>query len=127
MHGYSVKRIAQAAAVLLLTYSALIRADNCAGGMDVTGNDCNPAQSAPSLSNAAPSLSNTAPSLSNARSPSKGDTRILFAKRAETVAQSRLAAAKIRQDEAAATVKIAEAALLVSRKAVADAQYRTRR
>ena len=113
-HAHSVKRIAQAAAVLLLTYSALIRADNCAGGMDVTGNECSGHQSAPSLSNAAPS-------------PSKADTRILFTKRAEALAQRRLAEAKVRQSEATAAVTKAEVALTDSRKAVADAQYGVRR
>jgi len=108
-----MKRIAQAVAVLLLTYSTMAGADNCAGGMDATGNECSAEQSAGTPSNAAPSVSKV---------PHIAASRIAFVKREERIAQTRLAEAKLRQGEAAAAVKIAEANLVAARKAVADAQ-----
>jgi len=87
---------------------------DCAGGMDATGNECNDQRSAVSVSNAAPSHS-------------KADARILFTKRAEVLAQRRFAEAKVSEGDAIAAVRIAEANLIAARKAVADAQYATRR
>lgn len=121
MYIRAMKWIAPVAAALLLTCSTIVRAENCAGGEDDTGNECNSEQSVPDLSNAAPGLSYAAPSLS------KADTRILSAKQAETLAQTRVAQAKQRESEARADRKIAEANLIAARKAVIDAQYVSRR
>ncbi len=46
------KQFVQVAVVTLLTCSAVARADNCAGGADVTGNECNGAQAVRELSEA---------------------------------------------------------------------------
>jgi hypothetical protein len=108
-----MKRIAQAAAVLLLTCSTMVRADNCSDGMNATGNQCSDEQSERGLSNAA---------RSTFKASRIAASRVVYAQRAERIAQTRLAEAKLRQDEAAAAVKIAEANLVAARKAVADAQ-----
>ena len=113
MHGHSIKRVALAAAVLLLTYSTMVRADNCARGTNANGNACSDEESQRNLSDAAPSASKVS---------RIAVSRILFVKRRESIAQTRLAEAKLRQGEADAAVKIAEANLVAARKAVADAQ-----
>ena len=113
MHGHSIKRVALAAAVLLLTYSTMLRADKCARGMNANGNECSDEESERRASNAAPSASKVS---------RIAVSRILFVKRRESIAQTRLAEAKLRQGEADAAVKIAEANLVAARKAVADAQ-----
>ena len=109
MHGHSMMPIAQAAAVLLLTYGTMVRADNCAGGTDITGNECSGEQSARSLGNAT-------------SSPTKA-SRMVFVKREESIAQTRLTEAKLRQRDATTAVKVAEAHLIAARKAVAYAEH----
>jgi hypothetical protein len=118
MHAHPMKRITQGAAVLLLSYSTMVRADDCTGGMDATCNECRDEQSERSLRNAAPGANKVART---------AVSRIVFVNRAERIAQTRLAEAKLRQGEAAAAVNIAEANLVAARKAVADAQYAPRR
>jgi len=120
IHGRSVKRIAQAAAVVLLTCSARARANDCAGGMDASGNDCNDERSVPSLGIATPSPIKARLSASNS------DKRIVFAKRSATHAQTRLDLAKQRQSEVNADVKIAEASLNAAHKAVTEAENAAR-
>ena len=118
--SHSVKRIAQAAAVLLLACTTIVRADGCAGGMDATGNECSDEQPALSLGAAVRGLSNPAPN------PGKAELRIRLAKRTETLAEKRLVEAKLRQGEAAAAVTSAELSLIAARKAVVDAQFAPR-
>ena len=113
MHGHSMKSIAQAAAILLLTYGTVARADSCAGGADVTGNECSGEQSTRSFGNAT-------------SSPIEA-SRMVFVKREESIAQSKLAEAKVRERDATAAVKIAEANLIAAQKAVAYAEHAPRR
>jgi hypothetical protein len=100
IHGGSARRIAQAAAVVLLTCSALARANDCAGGMHASGNDC----------------SDDPAVLSEAY------TRITYLKGAVTAGELAVIKAKDRQSAANAGVTAAEANLKSARTALSNAE-----
>ena len=99
-------RLVQVTAVLLLTLSARVHADRCAGGVDMTGNDCS---SAPAVQGA-----------------SATDSHLLYLKGAATTASLRLEQAKQRQSEANTAVKYGEADLKAALIALRDAEKASR-
>jgi hypothetical protein len=96
----SVKRIAQTAAVVLFTCSALAHATDCAGGADASGNDCN----------------------GGAATLSEADTRMLYLRGAVTAGELAMIRAKERQSTANVGVTAAETNLKSARKALRDAE-----
>ena len=95
-------RLVQVTAVLLLTFSAYVQADNCAGGMDVTGNVCNGDQAEQRAAATEPHL--------------------LYLQGAAAMASLRLERAKQRQAEAATVVKEGDAELKAALLALRDAE-----
>lgn len=96
------KRFAQVAAVALLTCSAVARADNCAGGTDATGNECNGKQVVRELSEA--------------------ESHLLYLQGQAALAELRAARAKQRLTDGTADVKAEEASLKT-----AEAELKTAR
>ena len=96
------KRLAQLAAVVTLMCTAHARANDCAGGMDATGNTCN----------------GDVP----ARTISAVESNLLYLKGAAMMASLRSMQAKQRQTEANAEAKSAEANLKTALKALSDAE-----
>jgi hypothetical protein len=99
------RRIAQAAAVVLCTCSALAHANDCAGGTDVTGNDCSGGPVA----------------------LSEADTRMLYLKGAVTAGELAVIRARDQQSAANDRRKAADANLKSARKALNDAEREGRR
>ena len=85
------KRFSQIAAVALLTCCAVARADNCAGGIDATGNDCNGKQAV--------------------REASEAESHLLYLQGQAALAELRTARAKQRLTDGTADVKAGQAAL----------------
>lgn len=106
-HVHSVVRIAQAAAVLLLACSAPARGDDCAGGMDATGNACNSEEAA--------------------RRVSAIDSNLLYLKGAVMMAELRANQARHRQSEVSVEVKQTEASLKAAHQALSDAERAAQR
>jgi hypothetical protein len=91
-------KLVQAAAVVLLTCGSPAFADDCAGGMDATGNSCNGGQAATVVSEA--------------------DSHLVYLKGAAAMAALRLEQALQRQSAANDAVKEAEKELHASLKAL---------
>jgi len=102
MKNGSRKRLAQVAAVVTLMCTADARANDCAGGMDATGNTCNGDVAA--------------------RTISAVESKLLYLKGAAMMASLRSMQAKQRQIEANAEAKSAEAHLKTALKALSDAE-----
>ena len=85
------KMLVHITAVVLLTFAAHTHANDCAGGSDATGNDCSGAQAVPGLSEA--------------------ESHLLYLKGATAMASLRLERAKQRLIDAAAALKMADAAV----------------
>ncbi len=102
MKNGSRKRLAQVAAVVTLMCIADARANDCAGGMDATGNTCNGDVAA--------------------RTISAVESKLLYLKGAAMMASLRSMQAKQRQIEANAEAKSAEAHLKTALKALSDAE-----
>lgn len=88
---YCRNKLVQVTAAVFFTCSAHAFANDCAGGMDATGNACNGDQAAQSVSEA--------------------DSHLLYLKGAIAMASLRLERARQRQSEADTAVKHAEAEL----------------
>lgn len=101
IHSHSAKRLVQATAATLLLCSMLARADNCAGGADVTGNECNSAA---------------------AHSISEADSRMAHLKGTTWTAEQKVVQARQRQRVANDEVNTAEAQLKKALKALNDAE-----
>src|SRR5436305_288373 len=82
------KRFAQVAVVALLAFSAVARAESCAGGVDATGNDCTGEQAERGLSQA--------------------DSHLLYLQGQTALAELRAARAKQRMIQRATALKVAE-------------------
>ena len=102
MKNDTPKRLAQLAAVVILICTAQARANDCAGGMDATGNTCNGDVAA--------------------RTISAVESKLLYLKGAAMMASLRSMQAKQRQIEANAEAKSAEAHLKTALKALSDAE-----
>jgi hypothetical protein len=98
----SCKRFTQVAVVVAFLYSVHALANDCAAGMDATGNACNGDMAA--------------------RTISAVESNLLYLKGAAMMASLRSMQAKQRQIDADAEVKSAEAALKTSLKALSDAE-----
>ena len=96
------ERLAQLAAVVTLMCTAHARANDCAGGMDATGNACN----------GEPAV----------RTISAVESNLLYLKGAAMMASLRSMQAKQRQIDANDDVKSAEANLKTALKALSDAE-----
>ncbi len=102
IHSHSTKRIVQAVASTLLFFSVLARADDCAGGADVTGNECNGAAAAPSIS--------------------ESNSRMVYLKGAAGMAEQKVIQAKQHQRIANDEVKATETLHKDALRAVSDAE-----
>src|SRR5690242_3552851 len=102
MHAVVCKKLVQVAAVVTLICSAHARANDCAGGMDVTGNACNGEAAA--------------------RTISAAESNLLHLKAAVTIASLRSIQAKQHQVEAKSEVESAEANLKTALKALSEAE-----
>ena len=100
------KGLVQVVAIVSFICSAHARADDCAGGMDATGNACNGDQAV--------------------REISEAESKLLYLKGAAMMASLRSTQTKQRQSEANAEVKTAEANLKASLKALSDAEKSAR-
>jgi len=106
MHNIEFRnRAIQVAAAALLTWGVHAYANDCAGGMDVTGNGCNGDQAV--------------------QSRSEADSHLLQLQGAAAMASLRLERARQRQSEASVAVKDAEEELKTALKAVSDADKST--
>ena len=99
-------RLVQVTAVLLLTLSTGVQAVGCAGGVDLTGNDCS---GGPAVQDA-----------------SATDSHLLYLKGRAATASLRLEQAKQRQSEANTAVKYGEADLKAAINRLKDAEKASR-
>ena len=95
-------RLVQVTAVLLLTFSAHAHANDCAGGADATGNDCNANQAVQGVR--------------------ATDSHLLYLKGAAAIASLRLEREKQRQSDANTAVKDSEAELRAALRSLSDAE-----
>jgi len=100
------KKLVQLAGIVLLTCSGQVRANECAEGMDATGNDCNGEQSA--------------------RGISQADERLLYLKGAATMAALRSMQAIQRQNDSNADAKKADVELKAAVRALNEAEKAAR-
>jgi hypothetical protein len=95
-------RLVEVAAVVLLICSVHAYANDCAGGTDETGNDCNDAQIAEGIS--------------------KADSQLLQLRGSAAIASLQLGQARQRQSAASAAVQHAETELKAALKDLSDAE-----